>query len=258
MEIIPEPIPALALPSDFETVALPQLDELHLRVQKTFDQAKALEITDAESRIAAGVLTASLKGDEKTAEAIMVPYMTIAERVVNFIRTRRQRTVNLGVMARGILAEKMTTWDRKEAQRAVKEEEEKQAAIGKQNERDAKQQLKAGEITKKEFKQQVANPPTVTVKPNIPAVAGNVRRVNYRAECVDRDKFIQAVIDSAHGKDKEKHLRLRDALIVDDKHLSQQARRLVKTSPQDDKHELSKEAFESRYPFVALKEERTY
>lgn len=258
MEIIPEPIPALALPSDFETVALPQLDTIHLKVQNTFDQVKTLEITDAESRIAAGVLTASLKADEKTAEALLVPYATIAQRVVDFIRQRRQRTTNLGVMARGILAEKMTTWDRKEAERAAREEEAKQAAIAKQNEREAKHELKTGQISKSEFKDKVSNPPTVTVKPNIPQVAGNVRRVNYRAECIDRDKFIQAVIDSAHGKDKEKHLRLRDALVVDDKHLSHQARRLVKTSPQDDKHELSKEQFEARYPYVQVKEERTY
>jgi hypothetical protein len=258
-EIIPEPIPALALPSDFETVALPQLDVIHQKVEATMEQARALEITDAESRIAAGVLVSALKGDSKNAEAVMVPYMTIAQRVVDFIRTKRQRTTNLCEQARMILAGKMSIWDKKEAELAAREQQEAQAKIAKQNEREAKQELKTGQISKAEFKDKVANPPTVTVAAEVPKVAGNVRRVNFSAECIDREKFIQAVIDSANGKNKEKHLRLREVLVIDEKRLSQEARRLIKTGPQDDKHELTVEQFEARYAYyVRVKEDRTY
>ena len=102
------------------------------------------------------------------------------------------------------------------------------------------------------------NPPKVTVAANIPKVAGNVRRVNYSAECADTDAFIGHLC-RAYQKDKELFLRLRAMLVVSNTALSAEARRVLKTHPQDDKHELTVEAFEARYlGTVKVKEDRSY
>ena len=101
------------------------------------------------------------------------------------------------------------------------------------------------------------HPPQVSVRPNTPKVAGNIRRVNYSAECVDVDKFLLAFINS-YGKDKELHLRLRECIVVSNQKLSEKARGLIKTRPDDDRHELTVDQFQSRYPFVKVMEDRSY
>ena len=256
MEIIPETIPALALPDEFQTVALPKLDEIHLRVEKTFEQAKGLQIIDEQSRIAAGILTQAFKNDAKNAQAVMTPYKTVADRVVEFIRTKTQRTTNRCEMGKTVLAPKMAEWDRKEAERARREQAEAQAKTDKENERQAKAELKAGNIGRQEFKDRVANPPTVVVKPNIPKVAGNVRRTNYSAECTNVPGFVMKLLQ-AWQKDKATFNMLLSMIEVSKDRLSAEARRVIKTRPADSK-ELTVAQFETRWPFVTVKEEHTY
>ena len=73
--------------------------------------------------------------------------------------------------------------------------------------------------------------------------------MDYSAECTDRVSFIAAMIVAFNKKDNETRIRLMAMLEVSNQLLSAEARRLIKTSPQDDKHELSVEEFECLYPF---------
>lgn len=100
---------------------------------------------------------------------------------------------------------------------------------------------------------------TIQVKSSVPKVAGNVRRVNWKAQCADVDKFLLMWATSKKS-DPMLHARLRRAIFVDDKYLSQQARERIKTSDQDDnpKHDLTAEQFEKLYPFVKTAEDRSY
>jgi hypothetical protein len=98
----------------------------------------------------------------------------------------------------------------------------------------------------------------VEVKSAVPAVAGNVRRVNYKAECEDTRMFVSAMMIAYEKKDFKTYERLFDVLEVSDQKLSAEARKSIKTSPQDKNHELTVAEFEALYPFVAVKEDRTY
>jgi hypothetical protein len=100
---------------------------------------------------------------------------------------------------------------------------------------------------------------TVEVKPNVPTVAGNVRRVNYSAECVDVDGFLSEYVRLS-VTDKPKAAKMREAIQVSNQVLSAVARARIKTSAQDDnpRHDLTVEQFEKMYPCVKVKEDRSY
>lgn len=98
----------------------------------------------------------------------------------------------------------------------------------------------------------------VEVKTNVPTVAGNVRRVNYSAECEDSHMFISAMMIAYEKKDFKTYERLFAMVEVSDQKLSAEARKSIKTSPQDKNHELTAAQFEELYPFVAVKEGRSY
>ena len=99
---------------------------------------------------------------------------------------------------------------------------------------------------------------SVRVESQVPNVRGNVKRVNYSAECFNRVGFIEAL---AKAKPKtEEWTRLMAMIEVSNQLLSGEARNRIKTSPEDDnpKHDLTVAEFEKLYPFVKVKEDRTY
>lgn len=97
---------------------------------------------------------------------------------------------------------------------------------------------------------------SVRVESQVPNVKGNVRRVNYSAECTHRVGFIEAF---ANTKPKsEERTRLLAMIEVSNQLLSGEARDRIKTSPEDDKHDLTIAEFEKLYPFVKVKENRSY
>lgn len=276
METIPEVLPAddqelqelrelgIATTADGNVVkfgrwqqATKTLTEIAARAEAMHVNATALKVTDHESRERAGVITAQLKAEAKTAEATVTPFETPLKRVLEFIRQKRQKIANRCEEARGILASKMSEYDRAEEAKAAAERKRQQEALDAEANKQAKQELKAGDIGKREYKERVENTPQVNVAPAIPKVAGNVRRVNHSAACTDVDKFIMRMIQ-AHGKDKELYLRLRECVVVSDQKLSAEARKLIKTHPQDEKHPMTVEAFKALYPFVEVREDRSY
>src|SRR4029077_9373615 len=119
-----------------------------------------------------------------------------------------------------------------------------------------KAQAAADEVEAKENAVKVAD--SVEVKSNVPIVAGNVRRVNYSAECTDKTMFISAMMLAYEAKDFKTYERLFDAVTVSDQFLSAEARKSIKTSAEDKNHELTKAEFETLYPFVTVREDRTY
>jgi hypothetical protein len=100
---------------------------------------------------------------------------------------------------------------------------------------------------------------TVDVKPNIPSIAGNVKRVNYSAECTDADGFLSEYVRCCVTA-PEKAARMRPMIQVSNQSLSAEARGKIKTKADDDNpaHIYTKEQFEKLYPFVTVKEDRSY
>jgi len=232
------------------------------RVERAYGQATALEVKDKDSRELAGSITTTLKGESKLAEAATKPYETPVNRMLDWFRQRRQKVTNRCEEARGVLARKMAEYDRLEEQRTAAENKRLQEESDKQQKQQADRELRAGDITKKEHKERLATTPQVTVAPAIPKVPGNVRRINYTATCSNVPAFLRAMCEAYQNlKDRNSHelfLRLASMIIVSDQRLSAQARGLIKTSPQDDKHTLTVEQFKEMYPFVEVYEDRTY
>lgn len=96
---------------------------------------------------------------------------------------------------------------------------------------------------------------SVKVAPLAPKVAGNIKRVNYSAECTDKRGFLRALMAQ---KDVHSFERLAAVVEVSNSKLSDEARDRIKTSPDDTKHDLTVAQFENLYPFVTVKETRTY
>jgi hypothetical protein len=115
----------------------------------------------------------------------------------------------------------------------------------------------ADEEDAKKASQSVAE--KVEVKPNVPTVAGNVRRVNWSAECTDVDGFLSEYVRCCVTA-PEKAARMREMIEVSNKSLSAAARAHIKTWAGDDnpRHNLTKEQFEALYPCVKAVEDRSY
>lgn len=170
---------------------------------------------------------------------------------------------------------------RQEDEKAAKELRERRVAeiradlkAGKIGKREAEKRLKEAGAMEEALKAKAAadeedaklktaaEPPKVEVKTNIPQVTGNVRRINYSAECVDVEgflsEFVRCSITSVNEKDKA--VRLREMIQVSNQALSAVARARIKTGPNDDnpRHDLTVEQFEKLYPCVRVKEDRTY
>jgi hypothetical protein len=85
----------------------------------------------------------------------------------------------------------------------------------------------------------------VQVLPNIPAVAGNVKRKNYKAKCTDEDKFLLAFI--AEYKKLGRFGSLREFVHVTDEDLSKKAREVK-----------DNDKMMAAYPAVFAWEDRSY
>lgn len=100
---------------------------------------------------------------------------------------------------------------------------------------------------------------TVEVKTNIPTITGNVRRINYSAECVDVDGFLSEYVRCCVTA-PERAAKMREMIQVSNQSLSAVARARIKTSVNDDnpRHDLTVEQFEKIYPCVKVREDRSY
>jgi hypothetical protein len=67
-------------------------------------------------------------------------------------------------------------------------------------------------------------PPPVTLKPDIPAVAGVPSRVNYKAEVLRPELLINAYVDAVHLKNTERAVYLRQFIMVNAQKLGEEAR----------------------------------
>jgi hypothetical protein len=160
-----EVIPSLSLDDAKLRGALAELDATHLKAEGLRKQAIDLQVKSADQRAQAGQLVTELKDAAKLAEAHLTPFEVIAKKVTDYLRQRRLRTTNLCEEARGILNRKMAEYDRLEQEATAKE----QAKLNKAAEKRAEE-------------------PGV-VKPNIPSVAGNVQRVNWKFKVVKPQKI---------------------------------------------------------------------
>jgi hypothetical protein len=160
-----EVIPSLSLDDAKLRGALAELDATHLKAEGLRKQAMDLQVKTADQRAQAGQLVTELKDASKLAEAHLTPFEVIAKKVTDYLRQRRLRTTNLCEEARGILNRKMAEYDRLE------------------QEATAKDQAKQNKVAERRGEE-----PGI-VKPNIPSVAGNVQRVNWKFKVVKAQKI---------------------------------------------------------------------
>jgi hypothetical protein len=82
--------------------------------------------------------------------------------------------------------------------------------------------------------------------------------VNWSAKCTDPRLFILGMMLLLYEKkDMQGFERLLAMVEVSDSLLSEQARKKIKTHP-DDRHDLTAEEFLALYPYVELSESRSY
>lgn len=140
------------------------------------------------------------------------------------------------------------------AKRITKREAEKRLRAAGAMEEALKAQAAADEEDAKALAKQTAS--TVKVESQVPSVHGNVKRVNYSAECTDKTMFLKNFAQAAPGS--ETWIRLIAMIEVSDQKLSAEAKEKIKTSPEDRNHELTVDDFEKLYPWVKVKENRSY
>lgn len=99
---------------------------------------------------------------------------------------------------------------------------------------------------------------TVKVGSLAQPVHGNVKRVNYSAVCEDHRMFLSAAMLFYEKKDFQSYERMMAVVGISDQALSAEAKKRIKTSPEDTAHDLTVAEFEKLYPFVKVKESRTY
>jgi hypothetical protein len=160
-----EVIPSLSLDDAKLRGALSELDATHLKAEGLRQQAMDLQVKSADQRAQAGQLVTELKDAAKLAEAHLTAFEVIAKKVTDYLRQRRLRTTNLCEEARGILNRKMAEYDRLEQEATAKEQAKLNKAAEKRDEEPG------------------------VVKPNIPSVAGNVQRVNWKFKVVKAQKI---------------------------------------------------------------------
>lgn len=114
----------------------------------------------------------------------------------------------------------------------------------------------AAEQEAKEKAAQVAA--TVKVGTNIPSVPGNRRTITFSADCTDKTGFLLAMVAAKVRNDVLTFGRLAAVIDVSSARLSSEAKDHIKTSPDDARHDLTREEFEKLYPFVQVKENRGY
>jgi hypothetical protein len=166
-----EVIPSLSLDDAKLRDALAELDATHLKAEGLRKQAMDLQVKSADQRAQAGQLVTELKDASKLAEAHLTPFEVIAKKVTDYLRQRRLRTTNLCEEARGILNRKMAEYDRLEQEATAKEQAKLNKAAEKRDEEPG------------------------IVKPNIPSVAGNVQRVNWKFKVVKPQKIALAYLE---------------------------------------------------------------
>ena len=159
-----EIIPKLEFESSLET-ALATSDgiarELHLLTHKAIE----IQVTDYDSYTAIGAVLSETRSIKKNrVAALWAPFFGVVDRVKDFLKVHRSAIDNVCEKIDNICVAKMKEYERNELEAAKAEE--------------AKLNRKSEE--------------PVTVKPAIPAVTGYRRSTVYRAEVVDRNKFLKA------------------------------------------------------------------
>lgn len=231
-----EVLPASQLPTLREDLAT--MEKLRRDLEPISVEARTLcqkADWDVDARRRAGELTTEYKRIVKDAEATIAPHKAHINRFrEDYILDPQRKVEAAATIIKGWLSPRMAVWDRAEQEKAQAEQKELRKEIG----------------------------PDVTVKSQVPVVSGNVRRVNYSATCENHEKFLTRFLASAK-QNPQLHKRMRTVIAAAlryslDAQLSAQAREHIKTSPEDTNHDLTVGEFEKLYPFVKVRETRSY
>lgn len=174
----------------FET-ALATMEQLENGLAPIAEQARTMKVESADDYAKAADLIAQLKISTKTGASTLAPFEGIIARVHDFLQTRKNRHKNRVEMIHMVLTDKMGAYTRREKEAAEAEQRRLNEEARKKRDADLKAQVKAGDLGKREAAKIAKEaPPEVKVEPNIPKVAGVVRRMNYYAECTNEDAFL--------------------------------------------------------------------
>lgn len=182
-------IPSLEMPGIENTLGV--VEALTSQLAPFKSKVMQYKVSDAHSYAELGGILSEVRAIRKQGVSMLAPFEAIVDRVRDFLRTARLKHVNACEQLESIILPKMKQYENDEREAAAKE----QAQIEK----------KTGE--------------EVTVKPNLPTVAGYRKTVNYYAT-VDFDKFMEAY----HRCNLERRKFLRQFLTINEKRLGEYAR----------------------------------
>jgi len=188
------PVPNNPIVLDRFTDALSGMDKLEASANLIYENARTLEVKDADSFAQAGQLIAQIKRNTAESEACMQPFKLKVRNVLDFIQQRFNRNKNRGTEAHGILSAKMGDYSRKEREATAAENK----ALNKKG------------------------APPVQVEPNLPKVDGVRTTTNYPVEVVDRSKFLNAFLKG----DKARRIFLGKFIALDESALARYAKEL--------------------------------
>ena len=183
-------IPSLEMPGIENTLGV--VEALTSTLAPFKSKVMQYKVSDSHSYAELGGILSEVRAIRKQGVSMLAPFEAIVDRVRDFLRTARLKHVNACEQLEGIILPKMKQYENDEREAAAKE----QAQIEK----------KTGE--------------EVTVKPNLPTVAGYRKTVNYYAEIEDFEKFMRAYVLASPARRKF----LVQFLTINEKKLAQYAR----------------------------------
>ncbi len=168
--LIPGEFSSLAAEAPKVQAALTEVSRLTVQLAPLKDQARTLEVKhpDRDGYQKIGAVLTEVRGLRKQGEAHLSPFNVLVSRVATFLRTATQKHTNACEEIEALIRPKMKAWEQAEleATRAEQKQLDKKAA-------------RKGEVAP-------------TVEHNIPSTGGYRRSTVYRAEVVDREKFLRA------------------------------------------------------------------
>ena len=200
METQVEIIPSTDIDRDQLTATLASVESLTLQLAPLKSKARELVLDSPEKYAELGAVLTEVRGLMKQGKAQFAPFDAIVDRVRNFLRTKLLTHQNACVEIEGMCLSKMKTYQIEEKKASAVEEK-----------RENKARAKEGEEP-------------ITVKPNIPSVAGYRRTTNFKAEFTSFDALLKEFRSLDARKDKERLVFLRQFIAPNEVALGRYAR----------------------------------
>jgi hypothetical protein len=187
--------------------AIQSMDDYELQLVSLKARASEVQVTDETSYQSMAAVLNEVKAVEKLGAAAMSPFDVIVSRVKDFLQARKLRVKNTCEEVRGICNLRMGDYtrrkEREDREREARERKELEERLAKENAAVVKDAYKEGEMTKRQAQKAIAEgeknaaaaAANAAFAPSVGPTAGVRRRINYKAQCTDREKFVRAAFE---------------------------------------------------------------